>query len=77
MVIVKMVTEAFSKGKLGFLETRKKGSKEKQIPGTNITQEGIIGEMIVSVQTTIFKHIEDLLEKVCSENPIDPKKKNK
>ncbi|CAH1443991.1 unnamed protein product [Lactuca virosa] len=74
MVIVKKVTEAFSKGKPGFLETQKKGTKEKQISGTNITQEGIIGEMIVSVQTTIFKQIEDLLEKVCSENPIDPEK---
>ncbi|CAH1450665.1 unnamed protein product [Lactuca virosa] len=74
MVIVKKVTEAFSKGKPSFLETQKKGSKEKQILGTNITQERIIGERIVSVQTTIFKQIEDLLEKVCSENPIDPEK---
>nr|KAJ0224383.1 hypothetical protein LSAT_V11C100001860 [Lactuca sativa] len=55
-------------------ETQKKSSKEKQISGTNITQEEIIGERIVSVQTTLFKQIEDLLEKVCSENPIDPEK---
>ncbi|CAH1435990.1 unnamed protein product [Lactuca virosa] len=38
MVIIKKVTEAFSKGKPCFLETQEKGSKEKQIPGTNITQ---------------------------------------
>nr|KAJ0193792.1 hypothetical protein LSAT_V11C800419020 [Lactuca sativa] len=69
MVIIKKVTEAYSKGKPGFLETQEKGSKEKQISGTNITQERII-----SIQTTRFKQIEDLLEKVCSENPIDPNK---
>nr|KAJ0227912.1 hypothetical protein LSAT_V11C100050250 [Lactuca sativa] len=33
MVIIKKVTEAYSKGKPGFLETQEKGSKEKQIPG--------------------------------------------
>ncbi|KAL7615228.1 hypothetical protein Lser_V15G09483 [Lactuca serriola] len=66
--------EAYSKGKPGFLETQEKGSKEKQIPGTNITHEEINKERIISIQTTRFKQIEDLLEKVCSENPIDPNK---
>nr|KAJ0216629.1 hypothetical protein LSAT_V11C300116250 [Lactuca sativa] len=74
MVIIKKVTEAYSKGKPGFLETQEKGSKEKQIPGTNITHEEINKERIISIQTTRFKQIEDLLEKVCSENPIDPNK---
>nr|KAJ0189911.1 hypothetical protein LSAT_V11C800453960 [Lactuca sativa] len=74
MVIIKKVTEAYSKGKPGCLETQEKGSKEKQIPGTNITHEEINKERIISIQTTRFKQIEDLLEKVCSENPIDPNK---
>nr|KAJ0188041.1 hypothetical protein LSAT_V11C900505820 [Lactuca sativa] len=71
---INKVTEAYSKGKPGFLETQEKGSKEKQIPGTDITHDGINKERIISIQTTRFKQIEDLLEKVCSENPIDPNK---
>ena len=74
MVIVKKVTEAYSRGKPGFLETQEKGSKEKQIPSTNITHEEISGERLISMQTTKFKQIENLLENVCSENPIDPEK---
>lgn len=73
MVIVKKVTRALSFGKPNFLETVKKDSKEKPIPGTNITKE-MISENTLNLEIEKFQSIEELLEKVCSENPIDPNK---
>ncbi|GJS41983.1 Orf y [Tanacetum coccineum] len=51
----------------------KKDSKIKQIPGTNISQENIKGCNIF-LQINKYKIIEEILDKVCSENPIDPQK---
>nr|GFB08956.1 TPA: orf y [Tanacetum cinerariifolium] len=51
----------------------KKDSKIKQIPGTNISQENIKGCNIF-LQINKYKIIEGILDKVCSENPIDPQK---
>ncbi|GJZ48144.1 Orf y [Tanacetum coccineum] len=51
----------------------KKDSKIKQIPGTNISQENIKGCNIF-LQISKYKIIEEILDKVCSENPIDPQK---
>ena len=49
----------------------KKVSKTKEIPGTNITQKNL---NIFLLEIEKFRDIEETLEKVCSENPIDPQK---
>jgi len=74
MILIKKVTKAFQVGKPGFLESMKKDSKIKQIPGTNITQEVIKPDERYFLEIQKYQKIEDLLEKVCSENPIDPEK---
>ncbi|GJR74663.1 Orf y [Tanacetum coccineum] len=73
LIIIKKVTKAFSQGQPNFLESMKKDSKIKQIPGTNISQENIKGCNIF-LQINKYKIIEEILDKVCSENPIDPQK---
>ncbi|GKA55564.1 hypothetical protein Tco_0754636 [Tanacetum coccineum] len=73
LIIIKKVTKAFSQGQPKFLESMKKDSKIKQIPGTNISQENIKGCNIF-LQINKYKIIEEILDKVCSENPIDPQK---
>nr|AEB54984.1 polyprotein [Dahlia mosaic virus D10] len=75
MILIKKITKAFQIGKTGFLESMKKDSKAKQIPGTNITQEVIKPERFF-LEIQKYQKIEELLEKVCSENPIDPEKSN-
>ncbi|CAH1439847.1 unnamed protein product, partial [Lactuca virosa] len=70
---IKINKKPIAKENQVFLKLKKKALK-KTNSGTNITQEGINKERIISTQTTRFKQIEDLLEKVCSENPIDPDK---
>ena len=70
-IIIKKETKAISSSHPLFLESMKKGSKTKQIPGTNITQENI---NIFLLEIEKFRDIEETLEKVCSENPIDPQK---
>nr|GEY84107.1 TPA: orf y [Tanacetum cinerariifolium] len=73
LIIIKKVTKAFSEGQPKFLESMKKDSKIKQIPITNIFQENIKGCNIF-LQIRKYKIIEEVLDKVCSENPIDPQK---
>ncbi|GJS69292.1 Orf y [Tanacetum coccineum] len=73
LIIIKKVTKAFSQGQSNFLESMKKDSKIKQIPRTNISQENIKGCNIF-LQINKYKIIEEILDKVCSENPIDPQK---
>nr|GFA14124.1 TPA: orf y [Tanacetum cinerariifolium] len=52
----------------------KKDSKIRQIPGTNISQENIKGYNNIFLQINKYKIIEEILDTVCSENPIDPQK---
>nr|XP_043633121.1 uncharacterized protein LOC122604299 [Erigeron canadensis] len=75
MILIKKVTKALQVGKPEFLESMKKNTKVKEIPGTNIAQEIIkIDEKCFLLDIQKYHMIENLLEKVCSENPIDPEK---
>ncbi|AAM53128.1 ORFV [Mirabilis mosaic virus] len=73
-VLIPKVRIAMRKGHPGFLEAMRKGSGKKPVPGTNITQEVIDDEEKGFIEISKFREIEQLLEKVCSENPIDPEK---
>ncbi|CAA29527.1 unnamed protein product [Figwort mosaic virus] len=72
MVLIKKVTKAFSVSNPSFLENMKKDSKTEQIPGTNISKNIINPEERYFLITEKYQKIEQLLDKVCSENPIDP-----
>nr|AGR88238.1 reverse transcriptase [Dahlia mosaic virus] len=75
MILIKTLTKASQIGKTSFLESMKIDSLAKQIPGTNITQEVIKPERFF-LEIKRYQKIEELLEKLCSENPIDPEKSN-
>ncbi|XP_022025011.1 uncharacterized protein LOC110925365 [Helianthus annuus] len=77
MILIKKVTKAFQIEKPNFLESMKKDSKIKQIPGTNIAREVIKVERIFLVEIQKFQKIEELLEKVCLGNPINSEKSKK
>ncbi|AEL30041.1 polymerase polyprotein [Dahlia common mosaic virus] len=73
-ILVPKQRKAIKRGYQGFLETMKKESNTQPLPGTNITKEAVEDESNFIIDISRYQEIQNLLEKVCSENPIDPAK---
>nr|CAH68829.1 polyprotein [Carnation etched ring virus] len=82
-VIIGKITKAYQYGVKGFLESMKKKYKVNRPEPINITsnqhlflEEGgsNIEELCYEIQISKFSAIEEMLERVSSENPIDPEK---
>nr|WNO44364.1 Polymerase polyprotein [Dahlia mosaic virus] len=74
IILVPKVRKAMRRGYEGFLKTMERDSKSQPTPGTNITQEVIDEENNFIIDISRYQEIQELLKRVCSENPIDPQK---